>query len=96
MTHEEVRAIQICEIVRESKEYTDIMVAADALEEAGDIRAIAIRNHAKCCLRALIIINVIAEYKEFRRSIAELDSVKSKIYTVENCPKPENWPCYKN
>lgn len=93
MTREELLAIEICKIARESKEYADIMVAADALEDVGDIRAIAIRNHAKCCSRGLNIINFIARNKKFTKSLSELDSVKSKVYTIENCLEPKDWTC---
>jgi hypothetical protein len=85
MTREELLAIEICKIARESKEYVDIMVAADALQEAGDIRTNAIRNHAKCCARGYNIIKWIANRYHIIKDMSE--------FYNEQITHADTWDC---
>jgi hypothetical protein len=84
-------AVEICRLAVQTEDEIDMQVAADALEELGDIRGPMIRSHLKCCFRG---INIIMHFLNYRTIfLNEKDFPKQEKDDISLCNKTTKM-CY--
>jgi hypothetical protein len=89
-------AVEICKIAAETEDEIDMQVAADALEELGDIRGPIIRAHLKCCYRAINIIIHFINYRMIFSDTKHFPELKSKKkYKNHDCNKEVKFDIYR-
>lgn len=85
-------ALEICRLAAETEDEIDMQVAADTLEELGDIRGSIIREHLKCCYRA---INIIRHFINYRTIFLDTRYFPELIYKKHDCNKEVEFSIYR-
>jgi hypothetical protein len=89
-------AVEICKIAAETEDEIDIQVAADALEELGDIRGPIIRAHLKCCYRSINIIIHFINYRTIFLDTEHFPELKSnRTSKRDDCNKEVQFSIYR-
>jgi hypothetical protein len=86
---------QIAENALQDLDANFLLVFADALEELGDTRAVAVRQHAFCCPRGF---NIASKFLETGTLCRSASSILLELFCDSKKPAltmgpVENWPC---
>lgn len=88
-------AVEICKLAAETQDEIDMQVAADVLEELGDIRGPIIRAHLNCCFRGINIIIHFINYRTIFLDTKHFPEVKSnRTSKRDDCNKELQFSIY--
>lgn len=89
-------ALEICRLAAETEDEIDMQVAADTLEELGDIRGSIIREHLKCCYRAINIIRHFINCRTIFLDTKHFPELKSnRTFKRDDCNKEVKFGIYR-
>jgi hypothetical protein len=89
-------AVEICRLAAQTEDEIDMQVAADALEELGDIRGPIIRAHLNCCYRGINIIIHFINYRTIFLNQKDFPELKSNRTSKRDyCNKEVKFDIYR-
>lgn len=83
--------IKLASAIVADNDFASLPILADAMEDAGDCRHIAVRKHSQCCFRGMGI----AKNIEWHGECYDADAMQAEALRTQVSPNPEEWSCCK-